>query len=315
MLHAVAPFGHHGPKRQDSDRPPLISNPSNYTHPPPSAPPVQPFFTVPSTAPPPPPTGHITPAAIYAHIHDTSQKRIATLDYLRQVHSGQFYYFSTLAYPPATLSHLPSMQSAKLGRRATNYLLLGTSLSPLLDLHTNNPIDYLRALSALLAEFDTYQQILESGSSAGPRGKMGAMFNRGMRGVKGRRSSAAADSLLSDFSALHNASSTSLGLADAVSQEFVYLQTPSLPFEPDFGTSFSTLAEVLVEAYEGVLRMVEGPESVGLNPGLGEAFAKADKAVRKILVQGITKEFEEATRREIRGEVGGLGKVVLGGLM
>ncbi|KAJ9619517.1 hypothetical protein H2203_008295 [Taxawa tesnikishii (nom. ined.)] len=226
---------------------------------------------------------------------------MATLDYLRKLHEGHIFYFSTLSYTPASLSHLPSMQPSKLGRRATNYFILGTSIPPLLDLNSGNPLDYLRAFAALLAEFDTYQQLNESGASAGlTRNRMGAMFNRGMRGVKGRRSSAATDSLLADLGSL-NASTSAFpsvpGQAGEAGQDFLYLQTPSLPFDPDFSTSFATLADILVDAYAGILQLLPSPERCV--PAVAEAFAKADKAVRKILIQGLMKEFEDGARKEI----------------
>jgi hypothetical protein len=37
--------------------------------------------------------------------------------------------------------------------------------------------------------------------------------------------------------------------------------------------------------------------------------------VRKILVANVMREFEETTRNGIKGEVAGLGKLVMGGLM
>ena len=37
--------------------------------------------------------------------------------------------------------------------------------------------------------------------------------------------------------------------------------------------------------------------------------------IRKIIVQGVVKEFEESSRSGVKSEVAGVGKVVLGGLM
>jgi uncharacterized membrane protein YgcG len=50
-------------------------------------------------------------------------------------------------------------------------------------------------------------------------------------------------------------------------------------------------------------------------PGIGELFAKADARVRKVLIAGVVREFEEASRAGSRAEVGGVGRVVLAGLM
>ncbi len=44
-------------------------------------------------------------------------------------------------------------------------------------------------------------------------------------------------------------------------------------------------------------------------------FAKADARLRKVIVGGIVREFEGAAREGARREVGGVGRVVLGGLM
>ena len=50
-------------------------------------------------------------------------------------------------------------------------------------------------------------------------------------------------------------------------------------------------------------------------PGTGELFAKADARLRKVIVSGIVKEFEDASRAGAKAEFAGLGKVVLGGLL
>lgn len=149
------------------------------------------------------------------------------------------------------------------------------------------------------------------------------MFKSGMRNVKSRRSSTATDSLISDMS--FNGSTSTLQSTSTIAEnaplppifsaghEFQYLQTPSLPFDPDFGTSFGTLTDVLIDAYTALLTMLPTPEACG--PGIAEAFHKADKGLRKVLLNGTVNEFGENTRKEARAEVGGLGKLVLGGLM
>ena len=240
-------------------------------------------------------------------------------------HEGNVYYFSTISYDQSHLSGLHSLHPSRLGRRATNYLLLGTSLSPLLELHANNPLDYLRALAALFTEFDTYSQLSssDSGVSSLTRGRMGAMLKSGMRNVKPRRSSTAHDAIMIDT--MSNGStgnlSTTASIAESmplppisnVHHDFQYLKTPSLPFDPDFSTSFATLTEILVDAYMSLLNLV--PSADACVPGIAEAFAKADKGIRKVIVSGMVNEFGDSARKETRSEVGGLGKLVLGGLM
>ena len=47
---------------------------------------------------------------------------------------------------------------------------------------------------------------------------------------------------------------------------------------------------------------------------VAELFTKADSRVRKIIVQGVVKEFEDSSRAGVKTEVANVGKVVLGGL-
>ncbi|KAK3109940.1 hypothetical protein LTR53_016284, partial [Teratosphaeriaceae sp. CCFEE 6253] len=270
------------------------------------------------------------PNTIYRSIFETSQKRMATIDYLRKVHEGNLFYFSTLHYTQSSLqSTLPSMHPHKLGRRATNYLALGYSLPLLLDLNFSSPLEYLKALTALLQEFETYSG-LETGGGSLSRAKMGQMFKTGMglgnrSGMRsGRRTSAATDSIAFDASkagllnlpgqAGGDGGSSPLDTSPIHSgHDFHHLLTPHLPFDPDFNTTFATLCDTLIETYDNLLRLIPGPEAC--TTSVGEVFAKADKAVRKILVANVLREFEDGTRQGVKTEVAGLGRLVLGGLM
>ncbi|EGP83046.1 uncharacterized protein MYCGRDRAFT_106410 [Zymoseptoria tritici IPO323] len=95
--------------------------------------------------------------------------------------------------------------------------------------------------------------------------------------------------------------------------EFAFLLTPHLPYEPDFATTFSTLCDTLIDTYAKLLELITGPEAC--NGQVGAEFVKADKAIRKVLVVNAVRELEEGTRTGLKAEVGGLGKLVLGGLM
>jgi hypothetical protein len=147
-----------------------------------------------------------------------------------------------------------------------------------------------------------------------------------MGGGKGRRSSSAAN----DFPTLTKTESWSEGKGDVDSpptddlllpnESYTYLQTPSLPFDPDFFSTFATLCDVLIDCYTKILSMLSTPDSVVLAGGgvpstVGDLFSKADAKIRKIILAGVVREFEESCRQGVRGEVGGVGKVVLGGLM
>jgi len=96
-------------------------------------------------------------------------------------------------------------------------------------------------------------------------------------------------------------------------EEYTHLHTPSLPFDPDFFETFATLCDVLIDCYTKIMSLIPSPAMC--TPGTGDIFAKADTKLRKVIVQGIVKEFEDASRAGTKAEFAGLGKVVFGGLM
>ncbi|KAI7346383.1 hypothetical protein KC320_g7907 [Hortaea werneckii] len=272
------------------------------------------------------------PNAIHQMIHETAAKRMATIEYIRKVHDGNIFYFNTLHYTPNSLhTNIPSLQNHKLGRRATAYLVLGYSLPALLDMNSGTPMEYLKALFSLLQEFETYQSLSGFDASSGSslsRARVGQMFKSGMglgsrSGMRtGRRSSAATDSIAIDTSKANLLGIPPSGSVDAgspidvpspVGHEFQYLLTPHLPFEPDFSTTFATLCDTLIDTYGTLLSLISTPELC--TPAVGEAFSKADKLVRKILVSNVMREFEENARQGAKAEVAGLGKLVLSPLI
>ncbi|KAK1760591.1 hypothetical protein QBC47DRAFT_9908 [Echria macrotheca] len=96
-------------------------------------------------------------------------------------------------------------------------------------------------------------------------------------------------------------------------EEYTHLLTPSLPFDPDFFETFATLCDVLIDTYTRLLSLVPTPrECAG---GIGDLFSKVDGRVRKIIIQGVIKEFEDTSRHGAKAEVANVGRVVLGGLM
>lgn len=113
-----------------------------------------------------------------------------------------------------------------------------------------------------------------------------------------------------------SASVVSFGQSEAdllPGEEYVHLLTPSLPFDPDFFETFATLCDVLIDAYTRLLGLLSSPREC--NAAVAELFTKADAKVRKIIVQGIVKEFEDTSRNGVRTEVANVGKIVLSGLM
>jgi hypothetical protein len=222
---------------------------------------------------------------------------------------------------------MPSFESRKLARRATNYLLLGLSIPSVLDLNGLNPVEFLKALNSLLAEFESFQQIHAPDGSSLSRGRFPQMFKRATAtGGKGRRASSVADIGLPmgsdhpDSNGSVPASATSAPTSFPTpendllpGEEYTLLLTPSLPFDPDFYETFATLCDVLIDCYTKLMTLVSSPRDC--NPIVAELFTKADGRVRKIIVQGVVKEFEDSSRSGVKSEVAGVGKVVLGGLM
>ena len=222
-----------------------------------------------------------------------------------------------------TQARTSAATAQKLARRATNFLLLGLSLPPVLDLLSSTPLEFLRSFNALLSEFESFQQLhSESGSGASlSRARLPQMFRRGPGG-KGRRSSSANDTT--------HPTETDGGLAATAvppsvvnfagaetellpGETYTHLLTPSLPFDPDFHETFATLCDALIECYKKVLALVPTPRE--FSTPVAEQFAKADTKVRKLVIQGPAKEFEESTKAHVRMELGNINKVVLGGLM
>ncbi|KAG9237551.1 hypothetical protein BJ875DRAFT_141958 [Amylocarpus encephaloides] len=280
-----------------------------------------------SQQPPSPTLENIT----YQHIQETSSKRISTLDYLRKAHEGRVYWFNTLLFNKPDLQRMPYFDPRKLARRATNYLLLGLSLPTVLDLNSSNVYEFLKTLNALLSEFESYQQVHPAdGASSLSRGRFPQMFKRATgAGSKGRRTSSAADIGLpmgnDAFDSKSTGGNTSIGGSGSATsfpvgetdllpgEEYTYLLTPSLPFDPDFYETFATLCDVLIDCYTKLSSLVASPRDC--NPTMAELFTKADARVRKIIVQGVVKEFEDSSRAGVKQEVGSVGRVVLGGLM
>lgn len=48
---------------------------------------------------------------------------------------------------------------------------------------------------------------------------------------------------------------------------------------------------------------------------VAEMFNKADSRLRKVMIAGVVKEFEDASRNNVKLEITGVNKVLLGGLL
>ncbi|KAH6840739.1 hypothetical protein B0I37DRAFT_222150 [Chaetomium sp. MPI-CAGE-AT-0009] len=283
---------------------------------------------------------------VHQHIQETATKRISTLDYLRKAHEGRIYWFNTLLFDKPDLLRMPYFDARKLGRRATNYLLLGISLPAVIDLNSNTPVEFLRSLNTLLAEFDAFQQIhTETGIAATSltRTRIPQMFRRAAAPVsKGRRSSSAAgrdddigyslEQVDSNTGGPNPPTTTTTAPGGAAGgdhggvmtfgasevdllpgEEYTYLLTPTLPFDPDFFETFATLCDVLIDTYSRLLSLVPAPRDCG--GAVAELFTKADGRIRKLFLQAAVREFEDSGRAGARAEVANVGRVVLSGLM
>lgn len=110
------------------------------------------------------------------------------------------------------------------------------------------------------------------------------------------------------------------GPADALNSSLLpnetpysHLLTPPLPFAPDFFTVFATLCDVLIDTYQRLLQIVNSPAVC--TPLVAETFSKADARIRKVMVGGIIRDFESASRDSAKRELAGVQKVVLGGIL
>ncbi|KAK2671343.1 hypothetical protein RAB80_013765 [Fusarium oxysporum f. sp. vasinfectum] len=254
---------------------------------------------------------------------DLANKRIATLEYLRKAHEGRIYWFKTYLFEKTDLNRMPSLDARKLGRKATNHLLLGLSLPTIIDLYSSTSIEFLRSLNSLLSEFDSFQQLHGESSTAASltRARLPSMFRR--PGGKSRRSTSAADMhpMVDEMASLPAAGGPAPSVMNFAAaetdllpgEEYTFLLTPSLPFDPDYFETFATLCDVLIDCYTRFLALVPSPREC--SAPVAELFTKADSRVRKIIVQGIVRDFEEQSRSYVKTEVASIGKVVLGGLM
>ncbi|KAI6244768.1 hypothetical protein HI914_07239 [Erysiphe necator] len=268
------------------------------------------------------------------HIQETSIKRLSTLDYLRKVHEGRVYWFNTLLLSKSDLHRTSKSDSRKIARRATNYLLLGLSLTNIIDLYSSNPTEYIKTFNALLSEFESFQQSHRPegiSSSSLSRGRLPHMFKRAtISGSKSRRASSAADiglpmgnegdisSAIGNGAQLSTATPTPILFPVSESdlhpgEEYTYLLTPSLPFDPDINETFATLCDVLIECYSKLITLITSPRETG--PLFAELFTKADSKVKKLILQGVMKELEDRSRNGIKNELTGIGNVISNGLM
>ncbi|KAK5956506.1 hypothetical protein OHC33_001991 [Knufia fluminis] len=333
---------------------------------------------------------------MYQQLYELSQKRIATLQYMRKAYEGKLFWFNTVHFSKRDVERFNSHMPNRLSRRATNYFLLGISIPSVLDIHQvphpsssaqasiSTAMELLKSLHILLTEFESYQERHPTdGSHVGSlsRARLPSMFKRSGTTSRPRKSSTAPSveigaqisppavpdtphhqlqhnhsahpSIDATASIAATSTSTATTLVNAQNSSFTssngglpmntqhfsatatfpppgppdapnsslmlneapytHLLTPPLPFAPDFYTVFATLCDVLIDTYQRLLQMVNGPSTC--NATVAELFSKTDAKIRKVMVGGIIKDFESASREKAKQELAGVQKVVLGGLM
>lgn len=198
-------------------------------------------------------------------------------------------------------------------------------------------MEYIKTLNALLLEFETFQSYhpADGGTTSSlARARFPQMFKRsGHTTTKTRRASSATEIGLpmqssdhSDIKAMGNIASSTNAASSVPAfpshsessdllpgEEYTYLLTPALPFDPDFFETFATLCDVLIDCYSRLSSLVVAPSVCTV--ALGEMFAKTDARLRKVMVAGVIREFEDASRNSVKTEIAGVNRVVMGGLL
>ncbi|KAF3089030.1 hypothetical protein TWF569_000644 [Orbilia oligospora] len=283
------------------------------------------------------PTAAAHPPSMYDTVHEIAEKRINTLDYLRRAHEGRVFWYNTVQFTREDLPRRVQPDQRKLSKRAATFFVLGQSIPSVLDLATSNPIDYLKALNSLLAEFDAYQATHDGTSTSSAAKGMGRvkLWSTRNSAQKVRRSSSAAQGGIDGlyhFTAMDalekartngfmhhnplpfpNGGHSSSNSDDPNGDDFSYLVHSSLPFEPDYYETFATLCDVLIDAYSRVLTLINSPTACSV--GVGDSFIKADAKIRKTVLSTVVREFEDASRTSIKTEIVSLAKNVLGSLV
>ncbi|CCX30446.1 Similar to hypothetical protein [Tuber melanosporum Mel28]; acc. no. XP_002838258 [Pyronema omphalodes CBS 100304] len=289
-----------------------------------------------------PPT---SPNGMYLTVHETCTKRMATLDYLRRAHEGRVYFFNVMLTPRSDLQKLVYPDLKKLQKKAQQFFTLGASLPSILEV-ANNPTDYLKAFNAVLQEYETYiahaptkQQATRSHSSsisisANSNGSTSSLRKFFRHHPKQRRGSTATGShpdltlertrsasgsgeppamSISAPAMSHEDSLAALPQLASSTEEFTYLLIPALPFDLDYFEVFATLCDVLIDIYSRVMMLVNN--SAACPNSVADLFLKADQKIRRIVVTGTVREWEEAVRVNVKREIGGVAREVLGGML
>ncbi|GJJ67927.1 hypothetical protein EMPS_00273 [Entomortierella parvispora] len=200
------------------------------------------------------------PKSLTSSAKELFRKRIVTWEYLSRVFNGHLAYYNTIVLSEADLRKHFSPEVVL--RRTLPLFLLGNSIAQLLDI-PHIP-DFMKAFSVVLGEFEHFV------ASSGSRSKMNFF---------GRR--------VSD------------GRSFEESGEYTYLEVKSVPFDMDYTIVFTTLCEVIAEAYS---KFDTQDPSTSLTVVDHDHFHKIENRLKK-LSQGAFKDLDSLSREVMQEEL------------
>ncbi|KZO95751.1 hypothetical protein CALVIDRAFT_555511 [Calocera viscosa TUFC12733] len=165
-------------------------------------------------------------------LRDMVAKRMKTFTFLKSVHEGKGHWLQSIQFTRQELDK--EFDNVRMRKRTHRFHVLGLSLSSLWDISTPN--DFLRALLAILDEFDRFQDDVNY------KPKMRNLF-RGGSSKQPRKGSA---------SEVSNPPYADFFLDGSI------LVTPPFPFPLDYSQTLYTLYDILLETYHKMYRFL-GP--------------------------------------------------------
>ncbi|KAJ1966619.1 hypothetical protein IWQ62_002352 [Dispira parvispora] len=259
-------------------------------------------------------------------IRETVHKRIVTFIHLRRVvSSADALFFNVVKIPPEEMTAF--YNPTRMRQRTHQYLILGLSLGPILDI--SNPQDFLKALAILTNEYQDYivegekqrkknffrksrntDDSLSGGNGSGNSSGTSALPSNstGLTGSSANLSTGQFSTPFHSSFANNGTTSTSGGMVQHLNMvpegmTFDYLQPRNFPFELDYIHIFDTLCEVICLVYN---RITETMVSLPHSQSLQDTIVKIDAKFKKI-ISTVTKELDDLTRQIIQDEFTALG--------
>ncbi|KAG0299217.1 hypothetical protein BGZ98_010249 [Dissophora globulifera] len=192
-------------------------------------------------------------------VHVLLEKRIVSWKYLTRVFQGGMVLYNTAMVSAQDMRHIWADEISQ--RRSIQFFLLGTSLATILEIP--NSVDYIRALSQVLQEYDNY-------IAAEARSKS-IFFKPAPRKV----------GIVADIKAFEETG------------EYSHLEVKDIPFNLDFVVTAATLSDMITLVYEKMLRLLQHDEVWSLISI--ETFQKVDLRFKKMLTRAY-KDIESVAR-------------------